>query len=51
MRMLIPAVTGFFAWTSNAAADMVRIESTHDVTTTIDRLDAAVQEAGAKVFA
>ena len=51
MRMLILAVTGFFAWTSVAAADMVRIESAHDVATTIDRLDAAVQGADAKVFA
>lgn len=34
-----------------ASADMIRVESAHDVDTTIDRLAAAVEGAGAKVFA
>ena len=36
---------------SQASADMIRVESAHDVDTTIDRLAAAVEGAGAKVFA
>lgn len=34
-----------------AAAEVVRRESAHDVATTADRLEAAVTEAGARVFA
>ena len=33
------------------AADLVRVESPHDVPATIDRLAAAVEKAGATVFA
>lgn len=51
MRMLLLAAAGFFVWTTAAAADMVRVESAHDVATTIDRLEAAVNDAGATVFA
>lgn len=34
-----------------AMADMIRVESAHDVGTTIDRLAEAVEGAGAKIFA
>ncbi|MFK7941634.1 MAG: DUF302 domain-containing protein [Paracoccaceae bacterium] len=47
-RTLIVAVSLI---ASSASADMIRVESTHDVDTTIDRLSAAVEGAGAKVFA
>ena len=36
---------------SHAGGEIVTIESAHDVATTIDRLAAAVEGAGAKVFA
>ena len=36
---------------STAWAGMITVESTHDVNTTIDRLEAAVNGAGATVFA
>lgn len=51
MRILSFALAGFLAWTSSAAAEMARVESAHDVATTVDRLEAAVMKAGAKVFA
>ena len=36
---------------TSASADLIRVPSAHDVDTTIDRLAAAVEGAGAKVFA
>jgi len=51
MKTFILAAAGLFAWTSIAVAEPTRIESAHDVTTTVDRLAAAVEAAGAKVFA
>lgn len=51
MRSLLLGLVGLCAWTSVALADMVRVESAHDVATTIDRLEEAVKGAGATVFA
>lgn len=45
------ALAGALSMSSAFAADLVRIESAHDVPTTIDRLAAAVEKAGATVFA
>lgn len=47
---LISAVAAFIAG-SAAHAEMVMKTSPHDVPTTMDRLAAAVENAGAKVFA
>ena len=51
MRTVIAAALGVLASAGVAAADMIKVESAHDVSTTIDRLAAAVEGAGAKVFA
>jgi uncharacterized protein (DUF302 family) len=40
-----------FATSAVAGETVVRVESAHDVATSIDRLQAAVEGAGAKVFA
>lgn len=50
MRVLMMAVAAFFA-ASVAQAEMILKTSPHDVATTTDRLAAAVEKAGAKVFA
>ncbi|MDJ0630981.1 MAG: DUF302 domain-containing protein [Rhodobacter sp.] len=51
--MKLLAATAFFlsAAVSPASADMIRIQSAFGVDETIDRLEAAVEKAGAKVFA
>ena len=51
MRVLIAAALILTAATAAARADLIRVESAHSVDTTIDRLAAAVEGAGAKVFA
>ena len=51
MRVLIAAALILTAATTAARADLIRVESAHSVGTTIDRLAAAVEGAGAKVFA
>ncbi len=49
-NLLATTLTAFLALPA-AADDMVRKVSPHDVTTTMDRLEAAVEGAGATVFA
>ena len=49
--MIRPLILAFALVTGQASADMIRVESAHDVDTTIDRLAAAVEGAGAKIFA
>ncbi len=51
MKALIFAVAALFATSAMAGDDLIRVESAHDVPTSIDRLTAAVEGAGAKVFA
>lgn len=51
MKTIATAITALTLSASVAAADMIRVESAHDVATTLDRLSAAVEGAGAKVFA
>ena len=50
-RTFLAATTAVALTATPAAADLIRVESAHDVDTTIDRLAAAVEGAGAKVFA
>ena len=50
IRTLVAACALAFT-ASSALAGMITVESTHDVKTTIDRLEAAVNGAGATVFA
>ena len=50
IRSMIAAIA-FVASTATAFAGMVTVESAHDVKTTIDRLEAAVNKGGATVFA
>ncbi|MBX2854672.1 MAG: DUF302 domain-containing protein [Rhodobacteraceae bacterium] len=50
MRTLFIAVIAVF-WAAVGNAEMVVKSSPHDVATTMDRLVAAVEKAGAKVFA
>ena len=51
MRTLTLAAAALIFGTSTALADLIKVESAHDVGTTLDRLSAAVEGAGAKVFA
>lgn len=51
MKSLLFAALGVCASAGIAFADMVRVDSAHAVDATIDRLAAAVEAAGAKVFA
>ena len=50
-RMMISTALAAGLTASAAMAEMIRVESSHNVDTTIDRLAAAVEGAGAKVFA
>ena len=50
-RMFLATATAVALTATSAMADLIRVESAHDVNTTIDRLAAAVEGAGAKVFA
>ena len=50
-RLFLTAAVAVGLMSASAAADMIRVQSNHDVSTTIDRLAAAVEGAGAKVFA
>ncbi|SLN49842.1 hypothetical protein ROJ8625_02458 [Roseivivax jejudonensis] len=45
------SLAAFALVASPAAADLVSVESPHSVADTVDRLEAAVEEAGATVFA
>lgn len=51
IRPLALAFALSFSGVSAMAADLIQKTSPHSVTDTIDRLSAAVEEAGAKVFA
>ena len=48
---LLAGIAAFALSTGFAQAEMVRLSSPHSVDTTIDRLESAVEAAGAKVFA
>ena len=50
MRAIVIAVAAMM-WASAGNAEMIVKTSPHDVSTTMDRLVAAVEKAGAKVFA
>lgn len=51
MRAILTVLVLFLAGPALAGDGLIRVESAHDVKTTIDRLEAAVDGAGAKVFA
>lgn len=51
MKSVFTAVLAVVASAGIASADMIRVESAHSVSATIDRLAAAVEGAGATVFA
>lgn len=51
MKSILAAAIIVAASLTTAAADMIKVKSSHNVATTIDRLAAAVEGAGAKVFA
>lgn len=50
-RILMSAAIAIAAPLAAMAGDLVTKSSSHDVATTVDRLAAAVEDAGAKVFA
>lgn len=49
--VILASVLGLAAMTQTATAEMIEKVSPHSVTVTIDRLAAAVEGAGARVFA
>ena len=51
MNRIFTAIAAVALSAGAASADMIKVESAHDVATTLDRLSAAVEGAGAKVFA
>ena len=51
MRTFLIAIMGLIASYAVATADVMRVVSAHDVKTTVDRLEAAVNGGGATVFA
>ena len=51
MKRILAAIAVAAVTATAAQADMIRVKSSHSVDATIDRLAAAVEGAGAKVFA